>query len=123
MAAESTSYTPTELFAGAASETRRTVTVKAGQNLAANTLVMFDAAGKVVAHSGDSTIIPAGVLIAAVNAVADSAGMIYCDGDFIGSLIVWPALIDTFAVTNLLKQKLLAGTELYATFYSAGETA
>ena len=142
MAAESTSYTPTELFAGQASETRRTVTVVSGQNLAANTVVMFDAAGKITAHDGvitttlaQSGTTPfaatltlgtpvAGVLIAAVDASGgDTAGMIYCDGDFIGSKLVWPATIDGGAVSNLLKQKMFVGTELYATFYTAGETA
>ena len=142
MAAESTSYTPAELFAGEASKRRRAVTVKSGQDLAANTVVMFDADGKIVAHDGvitaslaQSGTTPfaatltngnpvAGVLIAAVDADgADAAGMIYCDGDFIGSLLVWPATIDGAAVTNLLKQKMFVGTELFATFYTAGETA
>lgn len=122
MAAESTSWTPEELWAGEVSETRRTCTVKSGQNLAANTVVMSDAAGKMVAHDGVTTKKVAGILIAAVDAsLADKAGMIYCDGDFMGDKIVWPATIDGGAVSNLLKQKLLEGTEIFATFYNTGE--
>lgn len=140
MAAESTSFTPEELWAGEVSENRRVVTVKSGQNLAKNTVVAFDADGKVVAHSGVITptvtqsgttpfavtftpaVKLAGVLINAVDAsLADTAGMVYCDGDFIGDKLVWPTNIDGVAATNLTKQKLFAGTELFATFYNTGE--
>ncbi len=124
MAAETTTFTPIELWAGNVSEDRRPVTVKAGQNLAANTLVMSDSAGKIVAHDGAYANKVAGVLIYAVDATAaDTAGAVYKDGDFIGDKIVWPATIGGGAVTDLLKQKLLEGVEIYATFYPAGAIA
>ena len=137
---ETATFTPAELFAGNSAKNRRPVTVVSGQNLAANTVVAYDADGKVRLHTGlitDSisqsgttpfavTFVPAeqlaGVLIAAVDASGgDAAGMVYCDGDFIGSKLVWPANIDGAAATNLTKQKLFAGTELFATFYNTGE--
>lgn len=124
MAAETTTFTPTELWAGEVSETRKECTVKSGQNLAANTIVMSDSAGKVVAHDGAYANKVKGVLIAAVDAsAADTAGMLYLDGDFMGDKLVWPATIGGGAVTDLLKQKLLEGTEIYATFYPAGAFA
>ena len=124
MAAETTTFSPVELWAGAVSEERRAVTVKSGQNLAANTLVMSDTAGKIVAHDGVYANKVTGVLISAVDATAaDTAGMVYKDGDFIGDKIVWPALIGGLAVTDLTKQKLLEGVEIYATFYPAGAIA
>jgi len=120
MATEGT-FTPVELFAGNPSETRRVITVKSGQNLAQHTVLMSDAAGKLVAHDGVTTKKVVGVLIKAVDATAsDKSGMVYVDGDFIGNKLVWPATIDTGAVSDLLKQKLLEGTGLFATFYPAG---
>jgi hypothetical protein len=140
MAAVSETFTPAELFAGDVSEDRRPCTVKHGQVLAANTVVTYDAAGKIIAHDGVITPTfaqsgttpfagtfvaasgPPAVLIAAVDATSgDKAGMIYCDGDFIGSKLVWPEHIDGVDATDLLKQKLFAGTDLFATFYNAGE--
>ncbi len=140
MAAVSTTFTPAELFAGDVSEDRRPVTVLSGQVLAANTVVAFNAAGKVIAHDGvitaslaqsgttpfAATLTPAtklaGVLIAAVDATAgDTAGMIYCDGDFFADKLVWPTNIDGVAATALTKAKLFAGTELFATFSNTGE--
>lgn len=142
MTAETTSFTPEELWAGEVSETRRKVVVKHGQVLAKNTIVMSDSAGKMVIHDGvitttlsQSGTTPfaatlslghkvAGVLIAAVDATdGDADGMIYCDGDFIGDKLVWPATIDGDTATNLLKQKMLEGTEILATFYNTGELA
>lgn len=139
---ETTTFTPAELFAGDVSENRRAITVKAGQNLAANTVIAFDSAGKIIAHPGNITtaitqsgITPfavtltpaarlAGVLIYAVDATAgDTPGMRYADGNFIGDKLIWPANIDGVAATNLTKQSLLSanGSELFATFYNAGE--
>jgi hypothetical protein len=133
---ETVTFTPAELFAGTVSENRRPCTVLSGQNLAANTVVAFNAAGKVIAHDGVITptqsgttpfavtpaTVLAGVLVAAVDAsAADTAGMIYCDGDFIASKLVWPTNIDGAAANDLTKAKLFAGTELFATFYNAGE--
>jgi hypothetical protein len=139
MTAVSTTFTPAELFAGDVSEDRRPCTVKHGQVLLANTVVTFDADGKIIAHNGllTPTMVQSGitpfavtftpsagapaVLINAVDATAaDVDGMIYCDGDFIGDLLVWPANVDGVAATNLTKQKIFAGTDLFATFYSAG---
>ena len=118
---ETVTFTPEELFAGQASEYRRPCTVKSGQNLAKNTVVMSDAAGKVVIHDGVTTKKVKGVLIAAVDAsAADTAGMLYCDGDFISTKLVWPATIDGAAVTDLLKDKLLEGTKIFATVYPTG---
>ncbi len=118
---DTTTFTPEQLWAGKRSEERRTGTVKLGQNLAANTIVMSDAAGKWVAHDGVTTKKVAGVLINAVDATAaDTAGMVYKDGDFMSHKLVWPATIDAVAVTDLLKAKLLEGTEIYATVYPTG---
>lgn len=140
MAAVSTTFTPAELFAGDVSEDRRVITVKSGQNLAANTVLMSDTDGKMVIHSGvitsslaQSGTTPfaatltngrkvAGILVAAVDASgSDLPGVMYTDGDFIGDKLVWPATIDGGAVSNLLKQKMLEGTDMFATFYNAGE--
>jgi hypothetical protein len=111
---ETVTFTPAELFAGAVSEYRRPCTVKSGQNLAANTIVMSDAAGKMVAHDGVTTKKVAGVLIYAVDAsAADTAGALYKDGDFITTKLVWPATIDGGAVTDLLKDKLSTKPENY----------
>ena len=137
---ETTTFTPAELYAGHPSENRRPITVVSGQNLAALTVLMADSAGKMLAHDGvittsvaQSGTTPfavtltngnpvAGILIAAVDASGgDAAGMMYTDGDFIGSLLVWPATIDGGTVSNLLKQKMLLGTEMFATFYNTGE--
>jgi hypothetical protein len=118
---ETVTFTPAELFAGTVSENRRPCTVKSGQNLAANTVVMSDAAGKMVAHDGVTTKKVAGVLIYAVDAsAADTAGALYKDGDFITTKLVWPATIDGGAVSDLLKDKLLEGTEIFASVYPTG---
>jgi len=119
---ETVTFTPAELFAGQVSEYRRPCIVKSGQNLVANTVVMSDAAGKMVAHDGVTTKKVAGVLIYAVDAsLADTAGALYKDGDFITTKLVWPATIDGGAVTDLLKDKLLEGTKIFATVYKTGE--
>jgi hypothetical protein len=125
MTATTTTFIPTELWAGEVSECRKPCTVKSGQNLAANTVVMSDAAGKIVAHDGAYSNKVKGVLINAVDTDgADTAGMLYLDGDFIGAELVWPATINSTTPTSLTKQKLLEGGgngELFATFYNAGE--
>lgn len=122
MPVPTTTFTPSQIWAGAKSEERRPVTVKAGQNLAVRTLVMSDAAGKMIAHDGAYANKVAGVLINAVDATAaDTAGMVYKDGDFMMDVIVWPTLIGGVTPTNLLKQKLLEGIEIYATPYVAGD--
>jgi hypothetical protein len=137
---ETTSYTPAELFAGNASKIREVVTVKSGQNLAANTVVMFDADGKVLLHSGvitptlaqsgttpfAATLTPAvklaGVLVAAVDASGgDKQGLIYCDGNFFDDKLVWPTNIDGSAATALTKKKLFAGSGLQVTVSATGE--
>jgi hypothetical protein len=139
---ETVTFTPAELFAGSAPENRRPITVKSGQNLAANTVIAFDSAGKVIAHPGNITtsitqsgttpfavtLTPpaklAGVLVYAVDATAgDTAGLRYADGNFFGDKLVWPVNIDGVAATNLTKQSLMSanGSELFATFSNAGE--
>jgi uncharacterized protein (DUF1786 family) len=122
MAVPTTTFTPIQIWAGEKSDERRSVTVKMGQNLAAYTVVMSDAAGKIVIHDGAYANKVAGILIAAVDATsADAAGMVYKNGDFMMDVIVWPATIGGGAPTTLLKQKLLEGIEIYATPYVAGE--
>lgn len=140
MAAETTTFTPDELFAGEVSDDREIVTVVTGQNLAANTIVMTDSAGKVLAHDGicSTTITQsgttpfavtlsaahkvAGVLIYAVDAsAADVQGAIYKDGNFFADKLVWPSTINGAAVTNLLKRKLLEGSDISVTFSATGE--
>jgi hypothetical protein len=119
---ETVTFTPAELFAGKVSEIRKQGTVKSGQNLAANTVVMSDAAGKWVIHDGVTTKNVAGVLIYAVDAsAADAAGAVYKDGDFIATKLVWPATIDGGAVSDLLKAKLLENSNIFVSFYNAGE--
>lgn len=140
MAATTTTYTPDELFAGEVSDDREIVTVVSGQNLAANTIVMTDSAGKVLAHNGVCTasmtqsgttpfavtFTPAqkvaGVLIYAVDASGgDAQGAIYKDGNFFADKLVWPATINGAPVTNLLKRKLLEGSDISVTFSATGE--
>ena len=83
---DTTNFVPDQLWAGQRSEYRRPGTVKQGQNLAANTVVMSDAAGKWVIHDGVTSKKVAGILIYAVDATAaDAAGVVYKDGDFISS--------------------------------------
>ena len=118
---DTTNFVTEQLWAGKRSEYRRPGTVKQGQNLAANTVVMSDAAGKWVIHDGVTSKKVAGILIYAVDATAaDAVGAVYKDGDFISSKLVWPATIDAVAVTDLLKNKLLEGTNIFATAYPTG---
>lgn len=134
MAALTTTYTPAELFAGEPSEIRKAGILVAGQNLAANTVLMQDAAGKYLAHDGvitnDSDFAAvftvgnkvAGVLIAAVDATGgDTACMVYKDGDFWDDKLVLPATVDGVAITNALTTKLLDTSNVLVTFVDAGE--
>lgn len=119
---ETATLTPAELFAGQASKIRRSGTLVSGQNIAANTVLMTNALGKLTAHDGAYANKVAGVSISAVDATSgDKTCLFYADGDFIGSLLVFPANINAVAATNLSKQKLLEGSDIFATFYNTGE--
>lgn len=129
MATETFTQTPVKLFAG---DHPRVVTqpctVLSGQDLAANTLVESDAAGKLITHQGfvddatattiDITAPVVGVLVAAVDAsAADVDGMVYTSGYFFASELVWHA----DASTDLLKRKLLEGSDIQVEMQKAGE--
>lgn len=110
------------IFAGEVSKVRRTGTLVSGQNLAKNTVLMTNALGKYLAHDGAYANKVAGVLISAVDAsAADKPCMVYKDGDFVLSKLAFPTNINSVAATTLSKQKLLEGSQIYATPYGAGE--
>ena len=117
MAAETFTYTPKRLIAGADPDVvTKPCTVLSGQNLAQYTLVESDAAGKMKAHAGVNKV--AGILVNAVDAsAADTAGVVYIAGDFFGDQLVFPA----GANTTLLKRKLVEGSMIALTFLETGE--
>lgn len=117
MAAETFTYSPKRLIAGADPDVVvKPCTVLLGQNLAQYTLVESDLAGKMKVHAGVNKV--AGILLNAVDATsADTAGQVYIAGDFFADQIVWPA----GANTNLLKQKLVEGSMIALTFLDTGE--
>lgn len=117
MAAETFTYTPKRLIAGSEPDViTKPCTVLSGQNLAANTLVESDLAGKLKVHAGVNKV--AGILLNAVDAsAADKAGVVYIAGDFFADQLVFPAS----ANTNLLKQKLVEGSMIALTFLETGE--
>jgi len=132
MAAETYTFTPKKFFAGASPEPiLKNVTVLSGQNLAAGSLVEFDAAGKVITSGGVNK--PAGVLVNAVNAstgttnnkgetvpagaAADTSGFIYKSGDFFASELFFHATQST----DLLKSRIVDGTMIVLSFQKAGE--
>ena len=129
MAAETTTYTPQKLFAG---DHPRVVTqpctVLSGQDLAAFTIVESDADGKLITHAGfvddgtattiDITAPVVGVLTAAVDAsAADVDGTVYTSGYFFASQLIWHA----DASNELLKRKLLEGSDIQVEFQDTGE--
>lgn len=111
-------YIPTEIFATEAEVNTDAVKVLAGENLAHLECVMYDAAGKIVAHSGDLDTPAAGFMVHAVDASgADADGVIYRSGCFFSDKVVWPGAINT----DLLKQKLLADSQVSIKIYLPGE--
>ena len=132
MAAESYAFNPKKFVANYNPElVVKPCTVLSGQNLAAGSIVEFDAAGKVITSGGVNK--PAGVLMYPVNAsagttnnkgetvvagiAADTAGLIYKAGDFFASELFFHATQST----NLLKSKLVDGTMIALTFQDVGE--
>jgi len=142
--------TTKKIFFRADDRTTKTVTVKAGQVLKALSFVESDKDGKVIAHTGivstgantPPTINKiAGVLLFDVDATgADVEATAYTEASFWASALTWSVdtavdvvtkvdgttvavtAYNTNASTNLLKQKLVEGTEFEPLgFLSAGE--
>ena len=129
MAAETTTYAPVKLFAGDFPPILTApVTILDGEVLSQYELVESDAAGKGVAHLGfaldgvatsiDITAPVIGIMISALSpSGADGAGQMYTSGAFFASQLVWPAS----ATDDLLKAKLLEGSNFRVVFQDTGE--
>jgi hypothetical protein len=118
MAAETYTFTPKKLFAGAEPD----VVTQSGTYAAANTttteytLVESNAAGEWIAHAGVNKV--AGITINHTGvSQAGKAGQAYIAGCFWADQITWPGT----ATTNLLKKKLLEGTQIVVVFQDVGE--
>lgn len=110
---ETESFSVTQLFAGNSDVRTTDVTVVAGQNLAAGTVVgRITASGKImksVIGAVDGSAVPIGIMVNAVDATAaDKAGSIYVGGDFNVDALVWDAGYNT----DLLKLKAFDGTDI-----------
>ena len=117
MAAETHTFTPQKLFAGASPEVVTIpCTVKAAANLAAYTVVEYDAAGKIITSGGTNK--PAGILVSGVTNAADAPGQLYKAGNFFASELVWHAT----QATALLQNKLVDGTMIVLGHQDTGES-
>lgn len=129
MAAETTTYTPVKLFAGDFPPVLTAPgTLLDGEVLSQYELVETNAAGKLVEHLGfvddataatiDITAPVVGVMIQAASpSGADATVQIYTSGCFFAGQIVWPA----DATDDLLKAKLLEGSNIRVVFQDTGE--
>lgn len=164
MAAETFTYTPKKLIAGADPDViSQSGILLSGQILEAGTILAQDKNGKLYAHPGnttgfmaatsagavttefDNTLPVAGILVFAANAstgtvnnagntvvagtAADLTVQVYKAGNFFADQLVYKlngngsaAGADMAAVsTNVLKQKLVAGSLFVLTFQDTGE--
>lgn len=105
------SYSPTQLFTAEDEIKTGAATVLTGQDLAALTIVAFNAADKLVPWApaaSDSTAVPVGVLATSINTTSpagDRFAPFYEGGCFNPNLLVWPAALDTFAERNAALRK------------------
>lgn len=137
MAAETTTFTPVKLFAGDfPPPLTAPVTVLDGEVLSQYEVIASDAAGKVISHIGLDTDFVAdasagavtkeiettrpvvGIMVEALSpSGADGAGIAYTSGCFFASQLVWPAGV----TTDLLKAKLVEGSNIRVVFQDTGE--
>ena len=135
-----------KIFFSSEDRNTKTVTVKSGQVLKALSFVVSDADGKVIAHPTLTAALTAGTKVSGVLAfdVDASAGDVqataYTEASFWADALVWSVNVATDVVTkvdgttvactayntacttDLLKQKLVEGTEFTELgFLSAGE--
>lgn len=118
MAAETYTFTPKKLIAGSEPD----IVTQSGTYAAANTtiteytLVETNISGEWIAHAGVNKV--AGITINH-SGVSQSgkAGQAYIAGCFWADQITWPGT----ATTNLLKKKLLEGTQIVVVFQDVGE--
>ena len=118
MAAETYTFTPKKLIAGSDPD----VVTQSGTYAAANTtiteytLVETNAAGEWIAHAGVNKV--AGISINhALVSQSGKVGQAYVAGCFWADQITWPGT----ATTNLLKKKLLEGSQIVVVFQDVGE--